>query len=224
MVLDNQILSLKNNGFFKLKTENLSKDILVIGNELGEIMGQYKGEQICEITPKKKFESLYYSQNRKKLYPHTEAYEFEYPPRYILLGCLKPDKFKKGLTSIADINPFLNKLDSETLDLIRNNKFLFKANSGLNTDGFNKSCYSPILDDKTLPNIFRYSYNNIYYNKDNKLIERFLNQVLEFYQQNKIDYYLKENELLVIDNYRILHGRSEIKDYSRKLLRVWVRR
>ncbi len=87
---------------------------LKLATQFGKITSQYQGELVYSIKPDPLMENYYVSTNRKELFPHSEAYEFETPPKYIILICNEPDKFGLGENYLSDMYKFLLLLtDSE---------------------------------------------------------------------------------------------------------------
>ncbi len=194
-------------------------DSLTFASEFGNITPQYNGELLFAVKPDPLMEDYYVSINSKRLYPHTEAYEFETPPKYIILICRKPDKYGLGTTKLCDMSRFLKLLNRNEYKYIVNNKFLFHANSGLKQQGFTKQCFAPMYDCER--KIFRYSYNNMEYNNRDS-IKKILLKIEKYYEKNYIELLLEDNQFIIIDNYRMVHARTDFLDQNRCIERVWI--
>lgn len=193
---------------------------LELAKEFGKVVNQYQGEYIFNIKPDPLMEGYYVSTNKKKLFPHSEAYEFKVPPKYILLICNEPDRFGLGKNYLSDMYQFLSLLSNFEFDFITTQKYLFHANTGLQKKGFCQKCLAPIYDaDKK---IFRYSCNNMDYHSNDKHTQKILDKIAEYYKNNYHSFLLKRKEFVIIDNYRMLHSRTDFLDANRSIDRIWI--
>ncbi len=207
----------KSNGFY---LGEVNQKTLKLAKEFGEIVPQYQGEDIFDVKPDPNMQDYYFSQNKKMLFPHSEAYEFDIPPRYVLLACREPDKFGHGLTVLSDMHHFLTTLKSSELQFITTKKYLFHSNSGLQKKGFYRESLSSIYDKEK--RIFRYSYNNMSYDMHDEKTKNILSKIKDYYINNSSTILLKRNQFIIIDNYRMLHGRTSFLDPNRWLERIWI--
>ncbi len=159
---------------------------------------------------------------------HTDA-SFENNinvPRFFGLHVIKNDKFKGGQSLLIKLDDILDSLTDSEIKILCNEKLKFKipvefrkvnnidfnVGSILGYDGLNRA-------------ICRYR-KDIIVNRD--LLERDLKFALDKFE-NLIDIeksshvkycQLKSNSILLVDNCRYLHGRTEIKDSKRHLRRI----
>jgi len=134
---------------------------------------------------------------------------------YVAWFCIKPDD-RGGDTILADaLDAFalLNDDDRKTLESVMLKEHaVFENDPGAaplvsKTNGMLKFYYSFWLVDKRMPPNCRRAFDAFRRAVAGAPFHRFK---------------LRRNDILVVDNSRILHGRMSIKDPSRRLKRLWI--
>jgi len=202
--------SIKQNGWWlsKLEGEDLN-GLLDIAKELGVPVGGRKKGQLIEILKPQDSESA----NKKSLskrfgfsaFPyHCDTAHWATPIRYIVLGCINPGSCGRK-TFLIDWQKI--EFELREINLLRNAVFLIK--NGRN------SFYSTILDQNE--KFFRFDpgcmspVDNEASNTLN-LIEDKISEV------EPIEISWKKGSVLVIDNWRMLHGRGCVSVMSENLI------
>ena len=156
---------------------------------------------------------------------HTDASFENIPPRYFGLQVIKADKYDGGKSLLLSVDQLISELEPSELDILRNKSFQFKIPSE-----FLKNNNKDVIEGKILGldyfknNICRYRYDIILdrdkINQECKAINKF-EQLIDINKSNMIKYFiLEEDSILLVDNCRFLHGRTEIKDMNRHLTRI----
>ena len=174
---------------------------------------------VCNSRIKKldRFGLQTYSTTNLAIPCHTEDFFDEIPADILVLFCIKAAE-KGGESFLANVKGIVNKLDKKTIDLLQ--KPIFPSYSGykkiLNKiDSDFCISYSRVIIDKAIE---QYGLNC---SEQAKKAINILDHVIEE-EQNTIT--LVNNDILIIDNNRFLHGRTSFPDNSDRLLyRVKVR-
>ena len=205
--------------------------------ELGELLEQYRGTIRHEVRARPGFDGLQYSQSRNGITPHTEAPGLPTPPRYLALHCHRQARCGGGQTLLADGYTFVASLEPGLATEARERPIRFDLveNSGA---GGSEAIAAPIFTEARngTPAVVRYSYNVM---RDNSLdapthadaldlngIDPFNAEMcrrgVEFMRADGIGALPGDGDLLIFDNWRMLHARDSYEDPERHLTRYWV--
>lgn len=192
--------------------------------EFGKLIPQYDGKIIWDIKAEKKYENVYHSLNKVKLYPHTECYEFQtMPPKYLCLWCEKPNTCEGGHTTILDALDYFKNLQKKEIDHLKSKSFNFSASKGIQKSGKQFIAENKFIDlDKYESEMIRFSYNNVDF-KNDMLTKQICEKFLEHFEKEFISFKWEKNDFLIWDNHRMVHSRTQYEDNSRLLKRVWLK-
>lgn len=188
--------------------------------KLGEILPQYNNEKMFEVSYDKDIENIYYSKSQKIIAPHIDGHDYKIPPKYMMFYCVKASIFNDGYTQISDSKTILNQLSTQELDIITKPIFNFISKPGEVKSNNILHYLVPIYDIEK--DIFRYSYNYLSQIKDNYIL-KIIEHIKEIHYNNLINFKIPENSVLIVNNHRFLHSRTEFKDINRKLIRIWIK-
>ncbi|WP_367986647.1 TauD/TfdA family dioxygenase [Vibrio sp. NTOU-M3] len=190
--------------------------------EFGKLTPQYDGNIIWSIKADKKFDDHYHSLNTKKLSPHTECYEFPgIPPNYLALWCDVPATCGGGQTTLLDVLPFFNSLDSSEQEAAENEAIKFVSSSGIQSSALGveaKHCLVTSRDGEAP--LIRFSRNCV--ENSSAIIDSIANKLVEEFESKHDAIHWKKNAFLIWDNQRVVHSRTEFSDRGRELKRVWL--
>lgn len=189
-------------------------------HEIGNIRLQSNGKVIKEIKPLLSDKDVYNSQSQTALLPHTECYEYAgMPPRYLFLWCLSPPAMGEGETTLADGYIFFNNLPADEQQILLANRYEFRHYSGESS----QRTYHPIFsktDDGEL--IFRFSCKGLVID-GNQFLHNLTDSVIRYFEKEKKEIiWTSPGDLLIIDNFRMLHARNAFFNPQRELVRAWV--
>jgi alpha-ketoglutarate-dependent taurine dioxygenase len=198
---------------------------------LGKIMPT-GNQSIRIIKPSTSSTKRSFSLSFDELNPHTEAPYLTKPPRYLVLHGVKESECGGGLTTYCDIRPLLDNLPDEIRDNLTTKEYAFLCmdRQGNTIPG---GIQAPILTHrKSLSPILRFSENLIRYGQycidDYSQPTADISSILltetiaKLYRLHSTAIQLAHNDLLILDNYRMLHARSAFKDHQRFLEAVWI--
>jgi alpha-ketoglutarate-dependent taurine dioxygenase len=147
---------------------------------------------------------------------HTDA-SFESPtPRYVGLYVVRADRYGGGRSLLVHTKDVLEKLGSEDAETLRLTNFKFLVPE----EFYKGSSYSehPILFDDSLIRYRREILDLSQASKAQHMSIAALDQAIM--QSQHVSFNLPNGALLLFDNGKYLHGRSEIMDSDRHLLRM----
>lgn len=148
--------------------------------------------------------------------PHTEGYELEgLPPKYLALWCVKPAECGGGQTTLADGYAFFASLTKEEQHQLCRTICEFRTDE--------RVAYHPIYDLITNPMepIIHFSTKYLVDKGDPFIIE-IRHRFGDFFKTNFEKIVYKKNSLVLWDNWRMLHARTDYKDPTRELKRVFL--
>ena len=123
---------LEQSHFIYVETEDRNFDWinfakLVTGEEL---MLQY-GKPIFQVKWEPEFLNFSDARGQKRLLPHTEASDYQTPPKYLVLWCKKPADCGGGLTTLAYVEGFLKTLTEAEKKKLMETRHYFGAVGGV---------------------------------------------------------------------------------------------
>lgn len=208
--------------YLSVSPDSVSPDFDHVGfaRRLGDPLPQYDGELIWEVRPDPALEDVYDSRNSRALVPHTEGYELPgTPPRYVALWCVRAAMGGGGETLIADGRPFLGRLSPEVRAGLATRRFRWRSSDGLHRQGIEFSAEHPALETRPEGTVMRFSENNVG-SDDDGLLEHYLTQGRAWFDESRVAVGMAEGEMLIWDNWRMLHSRRAFGDARRHLRRM----
>lgn len=168
------------------------------------------GQLFQNIFPKKSMENEQTSLSSTELEIHTEQAFSKVRPDILSLACLRGDV--NAMTYILPVNTILENMNEEEIELLKSPLWnfgvdlSFKINSEDFIDGYKRGPYPIITGVPEYP-LLRFDQDLItgITDRANDLVKK----IVDIYYKNRITYNLKAGELLLIDNNRVVHGRSQ---------------
>lgn len=197
--------------------------------ELGWFIPQYKGALEHEVVHRPGFEGMSYSQSVSTILAHTEAPGWNPSPHYLALYCHRQARCGGGHTELFDGWRLVELLDTGDIRLLTDRLVTFPGPDG--------DVRSPMLAGHAGKMIFRFSYNLLTFGDyDPKLDSKpeldtlplgregaeLAEKVSTLFGEHRTSVLIPDDALLVWDNQRMLHARSEYADKERHLVRYWM--
>lgn len=196
---------------------------------IGDIIPQYNGLLAHDVTYRQQNDNRSYSQSSNTIHAHTEAPGWNPSPAYLALFCHRQARCGGGHTHLLDIRRLVTALDYADLTLLTSVELTFPApNGGVRT--------TMLRTDASGRTVARFSYNLLttaYYNPfigadveaDSLPLgnagRNLAHRVRDLFQELRTSILIPENALLLWDNQRMLHARSQYEDRARHLTRFW---
>ena len=204
---------LRTNGWIEINNISSDNDLVDIANEIGQIIPQRNGELIFNLTPSNGENSVKGTLSNRhgfNAFPlHTDTAYWPIPVRYILLSSKFPSCCKTLLTSATSI---LNQLD------VRDREDAHKAIYKIKTT--NSQFYSSLLFNENSVKGIKYDSACMF--PANKSARAFVQKMGEVeIPLNEITW--KGNNAIIIDNWKMLHGRGNaLITEKRELKRIYI--
>ena len=199
----------------------------------GEELRRQYGQEIFHVRLEPEFEKFSDARGAKLVLPHAEASDYPDPPKYLALRCRKPADCGGGMTTLADVEGFLQTLTEAEKQKLMETRHYFGATGGVHANRTNGAVH-PILSFAENKPIIRFSYNYIKYGDyspdpdrlqpftPDLFLEDIADRLLAYYEQNHFTFHLKQYAFLLWDNQCMLHARTTYSDPTRHLERIFL--
>jgi Taurine catabolism dioxygenase TauD, TfdA family len=196
---------------------------------VGELIPQYNGRLTHDVTYRPGNDHKSYSQSANTILAHTEAPGWHPTPAYLALFCHRQARCGGGHTDLLDVRKLAGALDADELALMTDAELDFPGPDGGVSSAMLKT-------DFTGRTVARFSYNLLTTSDydptldaevDHRLLplgeagRSLANRVSDLFRELRTSVLIPDGALLIWDNQRMLHARSEYADRSRHLTRFW---
>lgn len=227
--------NLEEQGFIYLKTSNPEFDWRNFCKSVAncDLIHQYGHGLDFQVKSQPSFLNLSDAKSQKTLLPHTEASDYQTPPKYLALWCKKPSACGGGATTLARVDGFLPELTETAISRLMQTEYFFGSRNGVHKNR-TQGATAPILSFPDNKLNFRYSYNLFKYgdyspNPDNldeftpdPFIETFAERFLQYFERSHFSIRMEQHSLLLWNNQSIVHSRTGYTDPTRELERIFL--
>ncbi|MFF0156159.1 TauD/TfdA family dioxygenase [Streptomyces sp. NPDC005263] len=189
---------------------------------LGDFVPNYTGAVVGDVRPEPGMDDVYHAGNTRPLTPHSEGYDFAItPPHYIALWCVTPANGPGGETTLMDTRPLVDTMSEQERQHFLTTDYAWKTTEGVQRLGLDLHTQHPILEEHAKGRIVRFSCNNLIRDEDDPVAELQVRWHKTFERDHvAIDY--RRRDMLVWDNWRLLHARNAFSDRNRHLRRIQI--
>jgi Taurine catabolism dioxygenase TauD, TfdA family len=196
---------------------------------VGELIPQDNVLLTPEVTYRPGTDDRSYSQRAKTISANTEAPGRHPSPAYVALFCHRHARGGGGDTDLLDVRRLVGALDADDLALMTDAELHFSGPDG----GVHSTMLSTDADGNT---VTRFS-SNLLTTPDHATTRgadvdpsrlplgeagrRLAHRVSDLFSELGTRVLIPDGSLLIWDNQRMLHARSELRDRSRQLTRFW---
>lgn len=181
------------------------------------------GAAVEDVVPEPGMDDVYYGGNRMPLLPHTEGYEVPgLPPRLLGLWCVVPPRGSGGETTLLDTRPVLEGLPPEDRACLEKRELRWRAGAGLRRLGIGEETDAPMLQRVGGVTVLRFSLNNVVIPDDTAPAVALQKLLKKEFDRAHVAVRYRERDLLLWDNWRVLHSRTGFSDTARHLRRVQI--
>jgi hypothetical protein len=200
-----------------------------IVRSVGDLIPQYQGNLTHEVTYRPGNDHRAYSQSANTILAHTEAPGWHPSPEYLALFCHRQARCGGGHTDLLDVRRLVSALDADELSLM--------AEADLHFPGPDGGVHTTMLStDAAGDTVARFSYNLLTTSDYDPALEadvdhsrlplgeagrNLAHRVSELFGELRTSVLIPDGALLIWDNQRMLHARSEYADRARHLTRFW---
>ncbi|MFI7637686.1 TauD/TfdA dioxygenase family protein [Nonomuraea sp. NPDC049400] len=214
---------LGNNGYVHLVGVPESFDHVAFLKELGEFQPTSTGTLVGDVKPERGMDDVNHGQNRGALTPHTEGYEFQgLPPRYLALWCVTPPSGPGGETTLFDGNRILAEFTEDERRHLRDTVYRWGSTEGLARHGVTPTAEHPVLEEHKGEPILRFSTNYLTVPESDETARRLIDRGNVLFAEQHIAVRYQARDMVVWNNWRMLHSRNAFEDPSRHLKRVLI--
>jgi hypothetical protein len=231
----NQKTILAEQGFVYLETGDPEFDWIKFCEAVTslDLIPQYKQGWIFSVKSQQSFLNLSDAKSQKTLLPHTEASDYQVPPKYLALWCKQPSACGGGATTLVRISGFLSELSEAEVSQLMQTEYFFGSRNGVHKNR-TEGAIAPILSFPDGKLNFRYSYNLFKYgdyspNPDNledftpdPFVEAIAEKFLTYFERRHFAIQMEQYSLLLWNNQSIAHSRTAYTDPTRELARIFL--
>jgi hypothetical protein len=196
---------------------------------VGDLIPQYSGRLTHEVTYRPGNDSRAYSQSANTILAHTEAPGWRPSPAYLALFCHRQARCGGGHTDLLDVRKLVGAINPDELAMMTDAELHFPGPDG----GVRSTMLNTDVTGRT---VARFSYNLLTTSDYDPTLgadvdhsrlplgeagRRLAHRVSEMFHELRTSVLIPESALLIWDNQRMLHARSEYSDRSRHLTRFW---
>lgn len=191
-------------------------------SRLGPLVSQYNGEIVRDIRPDPGIsDEVITPYNTSELVPHTEWYEFSgIPPRYLALWCVRPAEGPGGETTLADGYRFLELFTDAEREKLFSEAREWRSQKTLEREGVYQTTHEPVLAKSSDRLVLRFS--TLFLVPADPLTAHYIEAGGEFFKENHVTIRIGQGDILIWDNWRMLHARNGFSDRKRHLRRVLI--
>ena len=147
-----------------------------------------------------------FGSNAVEFLVHTETPFREMSPDYLALLCLRGDPTNTAKTRLCDIGQIIESLSEEEFKVLQGPFFAFETdNPAVIVEGKSLTFPMPIVTTLNGRFVFEYVHDLVAVTKEAQVV---LEKIKEHVEDETVDIDLKKDELLIIDNSHMVHGRS----------------
>jgi alpha-ketoglutarate-dependent taurine dioxygenase len=146
---------------------------------------------------------------------HTDGAFEEPPPRYLAQYVVREDRFGGGETLLVEVAAILRRLSAETLNVLRSTRFRFCAPAEYDKGVPFRD--APILFGEGLMRYRRKIIDEELCPEATWALDE-LDAAIRAVEPQRL--WLRSGAILLLDNARFLHARTEVRDPERHLLRM----
>lgn len=204
-----------------LTYEGDSRKLLALSRYLGSPASYCGQRMIADVRPSPGENSSFH-RGGQALALHTDKAFIAEPPRVLMLWCCQPDQDGGGITKVCDGLAVFRTLPSELRWALTSTMLLFKPPAHVRERAFEGT----IVSEHGGKRLLRYRLDLMTSTEPpSAQFTRALSCLTESLETEATAHLLSRDELLILDNHRILHGRMGIPRpalSNRHLLRMYL--
>jgi len=234
--VENATDALARDGFILMKPEQRPEDVPLrdFVAQFGEIMPQYNGEYVYSVKAAEGFSEYSDSKSTNAIPPHTDGSDVALPPHTMALYGVHAAECGGGATLLADGYAFVETLSEEAREELTRRTYRFGSRTGIHAD-------RPFLIESPIYSVhgglsapmLRFSYNLLRYGDYSAQAEgaaeaaddftrMICERAMAYFDAHAVSVRIETGDLLLWDNWRMLHSREKYRDAKRHLRRYWL--
>lgn len=209
------------------------RDAIELLQDIGRFIPQYTGTVEHEVVYRPGNDGRAYSQSRNTIRAHTEAPGLDPSPRHLALYCHQQARCGGGHTDLLDLRVLEKLLGPAEHALLTGPRLVFPGPASDSDPVLAPMLYD---DDHGRP-VLRFSYNLLTAADYDASLDSapppedlplgragadLAHRVSELFDKYRTQVLIPDGSLLIWDNQRMLHARSQYEDTGRHLTRYWI--
>ncbi|MCG0064373.1 TauD/TfdA family dioxygenase [Streptomyces tricolor] len=226
---------LEQDGYVVVERLGGQRHAIELLQRIGRFLPQYTGTVEHEVVHRPGHEGRAYSQSRNTIQAHTEAPGWDPSPRYLALYCHRQARCGGGHTDLLDLHTLLKLLGAEDRALLTGTAVAFPGPDA-DREGHRPVTVPMLSYDGKRP-VLRFSYNLLTAADYDAPLDAapppehlplgqrgidLAHRVGELFARHRTRVLVPDGALLIWDNQRMLHARSQYADERRHLTRYWI--
>lgn len=207
---DKNIVTPDNNSFHLGESTLLSKIQAIINEYMGEMVAyesEGNGRLFQDMVPDKQLSNTQTSLgSRVELELHTEQAFSELRPDFLSLACLKGDLLAK--TYYFHIDQILKQMTHEEIDYLKKERWMIGVDQSFIMNGCSDELRGPLSIIKEKENGYQLVFDQDLMVGNTEYATDLLNKIIDFYYLYRKEVILNPGEILLLDNKKVVHGRS----------------
>ena len=208
--VDDDIKTPHDNTFHIGENTIISKIQAIINTYIGEMVSyetEGDGRLFQDMVPNKKLAQTQTSLGSKvELELHTEQAFSDYRPDYLSLACLKGDSQAK--TYYLHITDVLKKMQKDDIYYLQKKCWHIGVDASFVMNGCNDELRGPISIIEEHKNDYNFVFDQDLMFGVTDQATNLMNNIIEIYYNYRHDIILSKGDLLILDNNKVVHGRS----------------
>ncbi|KAK1184030.1 TauD/TfdA family dioxygenase [Streptomyces sp. NBS 14/10] len=223
--------SLSDQGYALVEHVGGQRQAVELLQDLGRFVPQYGGTVEHEVVYRPGNDGRAYSQSRNAIRPHTEAPGRHPSPRHLALYCHRQARCGGGHTDLLDWKLLEKLLGPDDLALVTGPRVRFPGPVG------GEGVVATMVEEDGDRAVLRFSHNLLTAADYDPALDaatpaeelplgragaELALRVAELFVHYRTQVLIPDDALLVWDNQRMMHARSQYEDTGRHLTRYWV--
>jgi hypothetical protein len=207
---DENIVTPENNQSHIGENTILSKIQAIINEYIGEMVGYESegyGRLFQDMVPNKNLSVTQTSLGSKvELELHTEQAFSELRPDFLSLACLKGDFFAK--TYYFHINQIVKQMTNEEMNYLKQNKWMIGIDESFVMNGCSNELRGPLSIITEHNNYYQLVFDQDLMIGITEEATQLLTKIIDLYYLYRKEVILNPGEILILNNKKLVHGRS----------------
>lgn len=207
---DENIVTPENNQSHIGENTILSKIQAIINEYIGEMVGYESegyGRLFQDMVPNKNLSVTQTSLGSKvELELHTEQAFSELRPDFLSLACLKGDFFAK--TYYFHINQIVKQMTNEEMNYLKQNKWMIGIDESFVMNGCSNELRGPLSIITENNNYYQLVFDQDLMIGITEQATQLLTKIIDLYYLYRKEVILNPGEILILNNKKLVHGRS----------------
>lgn len=210
---DNSVITPRNNKEHVGETTIISCVQAIINEYLGEMVSyeaEGDGYLFQDMVPNEELKDTQTSLGSGvELEVHTEQAFSHYRPDYLSLACIKKDS--SAYTYFLHVDQILDYMSANEINYLEKKKWNIGVDMSFALNGCDFALRGPLSILTINNNGYDLNFDQDLLCSDSKTASKLIDKIVSIYKKKRHEYVLQPGEILLLDNHKLIHGRSSFK-------------